>query len=242
MTTESASIIVSGLTVEVVRKNIKNMHLGVYPPNGRVRVAAPLAVSNDAVRLAVIGKLGWIRKQRKRFQEQPRQSAREYLSGESHYYLGQRYRLRVHESDRTPGIEIANGAAITMFVRPGADAAKRDRVMMKWYRERLKEMIPPLLDKWEKELGVEAAGWGVKRMKTKWGSCNAEARRIWLNLELVKKPPQCLEYIIVHELAHLIERKHNDRFVGLMDAHLPNWRMRQKELNAAPLGHDDWAY
>jgi predicted metal-dependent hydrolase len=242
MNIEQSQITVSGLRVEIVRKNIKNLHLGVYPPNGRVRVAAPLRVSDDAVRLAVVGKLGWIKRQRDRFDAQPRQSDREMVSGESHYFLGRRYRLRVTEGVGTATVQLRNMSTIQLCVRPEMDAHKRGLVLLQWYRQRLKELIPPLLEKWQKLLAIQAAEFRVKRMKTKWGTCNQEARRIWLNLELVKKPVHCVEYVIVHELTHLIERRHNDRFVSIMDQHLPHWRLHRNELNSAPLAHETWTY
>jgi len=233
---------VSGLAVQIVRKDIKNLHLGVYPPNGRVRVAAPLSVSNDAVRLAVIGKLGWIRKQQAKFAAQPRQTEREMVSGESHYYLGRRYRLRVVERGGPSRVVLRSRNTLELQVRGEYDARKREQVLWRWYRERMRELVPPLLAKWEAILGVRAAGVGIKKMKTKWGACSVEDRRIWLNLELAKKPVQCLEYLIVHELTHLIERHHNDRFVSLLDQHLPQWRHRRIALNETPLGHSDWTY
>lgn len=236
----SQHVSISGLDVEVVRKEIKNLHLGVYPPHGRVRVAAPLAVSDDAVRLAVIGKLGWIRRQQAKFARQPRQSQREMVAGESHYFMGQRYRLRITEYQGAAKVVLRNKAMIDLQVRPGTDMAQREAVLLRWHREQLKVMIPPLLDKWQPLLGVQVAHWGVKKMKTKWGSCNIDARRIWLNLELAKKPAQCLEYIVVHELVHLLERRHNARFTGLMDTHLPTWRVSRDELKSAMLGHEVW--
>jgi predicted metal-dependent hydrolase len=242
MSTESAEIRVSGLAVQIVRKDIKNLHLGVYPPNGRVRVAAPLSVSDDAVRLAVIGKLGWIKKQQAQFAAQPRQTEREMVSGESHYYLGRRYRLRVVERDGPSRVVLRNRTTLELQVRSEYEAKEREQVLRRWYRERLRELVPPLLAKWEAILGVRAASVGVRKMKTKWGACSLDARRIWLNLELAKKPVQCLEYLIVHELTHLIERHHNDSFVSLMDRNLPQWRHHRKALNAAPLGHADWTY
>lgn len=239
---ETQQMSISGLDVEVVRKQIKNLHLGVYPPHGRVRVAAPLAVSDDAVRLAVIGKLGWIRRQQAKFARQPRQSQREMVAGESHYFLGQRYRLRITEQQGAAKVVLRNKAMIDLQVRPGTDMAQREAVLLRWHREQLKAMIPPLLEKWQPVLGVQTSSWGVKKMKTKWGSCNIAARRIWLNLELAKKPAQCLEYIVVHELVHLLERHHNDRFTALMDATLPTWRNCRDELNTAMLGHEVWGY
>ena len=233
---------VSGLPVLVVRKAIKNLHLGVYPPHGRVRVAAPLAMNDDAVRLAVIGKLGWIKRQQAKFEAQPRQSEREMVSGESHYFLGQRYRLRVIEDHRTAKVELRSNAAIDLYVRPQTNAREREQVLQRWYRRQLKAMIPPLLEEWQPIVGVQVADWGIKKMKTKWGSCNKEARRIWLNLELAKKPQQCLEYIVVHEMVHLLERHHNDRFMELIEQHLPSWRIRREELNHGPLAHEEWSY
>ena len=235
MNTESRNITVNGLTVEVVRKPIKNLHLGVYPPQGRVRVAAPLAVDDEAVRLAVVGKLGWIKRQRAKFQAQPRQSERRMVSGESHYFLGRRYRLRVHETTGALRIALRGTATMDLFVRPGTTVERRERVLHDFYRAELKRLLPELLDKWQPKLGVEARAWGIKRMKTKWGTCNIEVRRIWLNLELAKKPVPCLEYILVHELAHLHERHHNERFTGLLDQHLPQWRTLREELNGSVL-------
>ena len=242
MSTERAEIRVSGLTVQIVRKDIKNLHLGVYPPNGRVRIAAPLSVSDDAARLAVIGKLGWIKKQQAKFAAQPRQTEREMVSGESHYYLGRRYRLRVVERDGPSRVVLRNRTTLELQVRPGSDAKERERILRHWYRERLRELVPPLLTKWGAILGVREATTGIRKMKTKWGACSVNARRIWLNLELAKKPVQCIEFLVVHELTHLIERHHNDRFVSLMDRHLPQWRHHRKALNEAPLGHADWTY
>ena len=242
MTTETRRIQIRGMAVEVVRKDIQNLHLGVYPPLGRVRVAVPLVISDEAVRLAVIDKLGWIKRQRARFAAQPRQSQREMVNGESHYFLGKRYRLRVHAVDAPAHVAVRGIASLDLFVRPGASTAQREEVLAQWYRLQLKERIAPLLAKWQRVLGVQATAWGVKKMKTKWGSCNPTAGRIWLNLELAKKPEVCLEYIVVHELLHLLERHHDDRFTQLMDQHLPNWRQARETLNAGVLGHEVWGY
>ncbi len=242
MSTEGVEIRVSGLVVHIVHKDIKNLHLGVYPPNGRVRVAAPLSVSYEAVRLAVIGKLGWIKKQQAKFAAQPRQTEREMVSGESHYYLGRRYRLRVVEGNGPRRVIVRSRTILELHVRAGSDEKDRERILQRWYRERLRELVPPLLAKWEVILGVRAASVGFKRMKTKWGACNVGAGRIWLNLELAKKPVQCLEYLIVHELTHVIERHHNGRFISLMDRHLPRWRHHREALNEAPLAYANWTY
>ena len=198
-------------------------------------------MSDDAVRRAVIGKLGWIKRQRVRFLAQPRQSEREMVRGESHYFLGRRYRLHVVEYNGPAKVVLQN-STLELSLRPGLDAKARERALQQWYRARLRELIPPLLAKWEATLAVEGADWGIKKMKTKWGACSKGSRRIWLNLELAKKPLRCLEYLIVHELVHFIERHHNERFVSLMDKHLPDWRLRRDELNASPLAHGSWSY
>lgn len=242
MSIEECRITVSGITVHIVRKPIKNLHLGVYPPDGRVRVAAPLAVTNDAVRLAVIGKIGWIKRQQERFAAQARQSEREMVNGESHYFLGRRYRLHVVTEDGPARVILANRSFIELHVRTEATAEQRQQVLYRWYRQELRGLVPPLLEKWQTALGVQVAAWGIRKMKTKWGTCNTVARRVWLNLELAKKPENCLEYIIVHELAHMLERHHNNRFEDIMDRCLPQWRLLRAELNASPLGHEDWEY
>ncbi len=242
MNTEASEIRVDGIAVRVLRKDIKNLHLGVYPPNGRVRVAAPLAVSNDAVRLAIVGRLAWIKKQQATFAAQTRESAREMVSGESHYFLGRRYRLRVVLDVGPPRVVRLDRTRLELRVSPGAAPKIRERALQRWYRQRLRELIPPMLEKWEPITGVRVAFWGIKRMKTRWGSCNDLAKRIWLNLELAKKPPACLEYILVHEMVHLKERHHTDRFRQHMDRFMPQWRLRREELNRAPLAHEDWRY
>lgn len=233
-------ITVSGLEVEVVRKDIKNLHLGVYPPHGHIRVAAPLRVNDEAVRMAVISRLGWIRKQQRKFAEKVRLSPREYVARESHYYFGQRYLLKVVEGSSRAGVVVRGKRTMELHVAVGTDRERREEVIVSWYRSRLKERIPPLIEKWERLLGLEVKDWGVRTMKTKWGSCNPTARRIWLNLELAKKPPTCLEYIVVHEMMHLHERHHNERFVALMDRYLPQWRQAKDELNQLPLRDENW--
>lgn len=242
MTTEAHSIEVSGIAVEVLRKDIKNLHVGVYPPEGRVRVAAPLHLDDEAVRLAVILRLGWIRRQQKGFEQQVRQSMREMVTGESHYYQGRRYLLDVDERVGAPAVSIVNNRTLKLRVRPGMDRDARESVLLRWYRRRLREQLPPLLSKWQPKVGVNVADVRIKRMKTRWGTCTAEAGRIWLNLELVKKSPSCLEFVLVHEMVHLVERHHNDRFRDLMDAMMPQWQLRREELNRAPLAHEEWKY
>ena len=233
---------VRGTPVEVVRKDIKHLHVGVYPPSGRVRVAAPQRLDDDAVRLAVISRLGWIRRKQAEFEQQDRQSQREFVTGESHYFEGRRYRLDVVKSDGPPTVRLLNNTRMELSVRPAADRDKREAVLHRWYRRRLRDRLPALLAKWEPKVGARAAEVRIKKMKTRWGSCNSAARRIWLNLELVKKPVSCLEYIVVHEMVHLIERHHNEKFRGLMDRLMPQWRLHRDELNRAPLAHADWTY
>ena len=242
MNIERSRITVSGLPVEIVRKAIKNLHLGVYPPNGRVRVAAPVRVHDEAVRLAVISRLAWIKRQRKRFHAQERQSAREYVSRESHYFLGRRYLLHVVEGDGSSRVARKGNKVLELQIPVGTSRDKREQILLGWYRKNLKALILPLIEKWEAKMGAKVESWGVRRMKTKWGSCNSVDRRVWLNLELAKKPIHCLEYILVHEMVHLIERHHNDQFTILMNQFLPNWRQRRDELNHAPLAHEMWSY
>lgn len=233
---------VNGLIVDVVRKNIKNLHIGVYPPTGRIRVAAPLRINDEAVRLAVISRLSWIKRQRLKFEEQERQTKREYVSGESHYFLGTRYLLNVIYRDKPGKVIVRNKKIIDLYVRSDNNIARRELVMSAWYRAHLRQAVPQLVEKWEKIIDVEVADCGIKRMKTKWGSCTIEAGRIWLNLELAKKSPHCLEFIVVHEMVHLLERHHNERFVDFMNKFLPQWRQYREELNRAPLAHAEWKY
>jgi predicted metal-dependent hydrolase len=226
----------------VLRKPIKNLHLSVHPPEGRVRVSAPQRIDDEAVRLAVVSRLRWIRRHQKAFADQPRQSQREMVSGESHYFLGRRYRLRVTEHSG-PSQIIRNGnSELTMRVRPGTGRERREQLLNDWYRRHMKEVTPDLITKWQPVVGVRVADWGIKKMKTRWGSCNTQDRRVWLNLDLAKKSPQCLEYVLVHEMVHLLERHHNERFKSLMDRFMPQWRLYSEELNQAPLSHEDWAY
>lgn len=240
MTTEARMLTVAGLRVAVVRKAIKNLHLGVYPPDGRVRVAAPMAMSESAVRVAIIGRLPWIKRQRATFARQPRESPREMVSGESHYYRGRRYRLEVVEGAGPVGVRIV-GRRLRLAVSPGSTAEHRATVLNRWYRDRLRIIAGPVIEAWETKLGVSARQWGIKRMKTKWGSCNPDARRIWLNLTLITKSAAALEYVIVHELLHLLIRSHDDRFISLMHRHLPPWPQRRADLNASRLAAESWA-
>lgn len=242
MSTDRHELHIAGIAVEVVRKEIKHLHVGVYPPTGRVRVAAPRRLADEAVRLAVVSRLGWIRRKQKEFQRQNRQSEREMVTGESHYFQGRRYLLDVKEYDGRPGLRLVGNTAMELSVPPAFDRDQRDAVLQRWYRRQLRALIPPLLAEWEPRVGETVSEVRIKRMKTRWGSCNAEARRIWLNLELIKKPTTCLEYVLVHEIVHLLERHHTERFQERMEELMPTWRTHRDELNRAPLAHEEWEY
>ena len=233
---------VGGTPVEIVRKDIKNLHVGVYPPGGRVRVAAPLRLDDDALRMAVTSRLGWIRRKQAEFERQDRQSKRDLVTGESHYFEGRRYRLDVVETEGRPSVRLVNNTRMELRVRPSADRDAREAVLHQWYRSQLRDRLPALLEKWEMRVGIQLAEVRIKRMKTRWGSCNSEASRIWLNLELIKKSASCLEFILVHEMVHLIEGSHSERFRNLIDRLMPQWHSYRDQLNCAPLAHTDWSY
>ncbi len=229
------------IAVEVVKKDIKNLHLSVYPPAGSVRISAPLRMNLDTIRVFAISKLGWIRQQQKKLREQERETPREYLDRESHYVWGKRYLLKVVESDEAPTVELKHNK-MHLQVRPGASKTKKQAILEEWYREQLKKAVSSLIAKWEPLIGVKVERLFAQRMKTKWGSCHPEFRSIRLNTDLAKKPPQCLEYIVVHEMVHLQEPTHNNRFITLMDQFMPHWRFCRAELNRLPVRHEDWAY
>lgn len=231
MNTNLYQITIGQLVINVVKKDIKNIHLGVYPPDGNIRIATPLKVNDDRVRLFAISKLPWIKKQQAKFQAQSRQSPREFVSGESHYFQGRRYLLNVIYHQSSPKVIINNNTNIHLFVREHSTLEQRQKVMTEWYRQQLKAQIPTLLHKWQSITGLMPNDWGIKQMKTKWGSCNITDKRIWLNVELAKKPQHCLEYVIVHELVHLLERNHNELFIAYMDKFMPQWTIYKEELN-----------
>ena len=236
-----AQVHLGDLAVDVVRKDIKNVHLSVHPPTGRVTIAAPTRMSLETIRVFAISKLAWIRQQQRKLQAQERSPPREFLRRESHYVWGRRYLLSLVEIEAPAAVALSHSRLI-LQVRPESDRAKRQALLDEWYRAQVKNAVPPLLAKWEPMLGVKLARYYVQRMKTKWGSCNPTARAIRLNSELAKKPAQCLEYIVVHELVHLIERSHGDRFVALMNLHMPQWRLRRQELNSEPVAFENWSY
>ena len=229
------------IAMEVVLKDIKNIHLSVYPPAGAVRIAAPRRTNMDTLRVFAISKLAWIKQQQKKLREQARQTPREHVDRETHYVWGKRYQLTLHGAEAAPTVALKH-TRMVLQVRSGASAEMRQEVVAHWYREQIRTALPALLATWEARIGVRAAQVFVQKMKTKWGSCNPCSGNIRLNTDLAKKPPQCLEYIVVHELIHLLEPRHNERFTRLMDQHLPDWRQRRVVLNGAPLGHEDWGY
>lgn len=235
-------ITVCNITIDVIRKDIKNIHLAVYPPTGRVRIAAPLSVNNDTIRLFAISKLGWIKRHQREFDAQERISPREYKQRESHYFQGRRYLMKIIEKDDPPKVILRTRTYIELYIRPNTSFEKRQEVITEWYRVELKKLIPSIIEKWEKSLNVKVDEWQVKQMKTNWGTCNIEKKRILINLELAKKPLHCLEYVILHEMVHLLERHHNERFLYYMDSFLPNWKQIRTELNKLPVNHADWVY
>jgi len=229
------------ITVDVVLKDIKNIHLSVYPPSGRVRISAPTRMRRDTIRVFAVSKLPWIRQQQKKLREQERERTREYLDRESHYVFGKRCVLRIIEDDASPLVELKHGKLI-LRVRPGTSEEARQTIVDEWYRRQVKETISPMIARWAPTMGVKVKRVFVQRMKTKWGSCNFPAGTIRLNTELAKKPLECLEYIVVHELVHLLEPTHNARFIALMDRFMPRWQFYRQMLNRLPLRHESWDY
>jgi predicted metal-dependent hydrolase len=230
-----------GMRAEVTRKAIKHVHLSVLPPAGKVRVAAPQNMPLETIRLFVVSKLGWIRAQQRKLQAQERETPREFLNKESHYLWGKRYLLEIHHADAAPAVSLSP-RKLHLQVRPGADQSRCEEVLDGWYRQQVRDAVPALLDKWQPLLGVQANRVFVQRMKTKWGSCTPDAGYVRLNTDLAKKPPECLEYILVHELVHLLESTHNERFVALMDLYVPHWQHLRRQLNRLPVRHENWDY
>jgi predicted metal-dependent hydrolase len=230
-----------GMAVDVTFKQIKNVHLSVYPPNGSVRISAPARMSLDTVRVFAISKLGWIKQQQRKLRAQERETPREYLNQESHYLWGKRYLLRVVEGDQAPSIEVQH-SRLLLRVHPEATEEKKREIVAQWYREQIRVAVPALIARWTPVMGVTVERFYIQQMKTKWGSCNPRAATIRLNTDLAKKPNECLEYIVVHEMAHLLEPTHNARFIAIMDRFMPNWRLRRDSLNRLPVRHEEWAY
>ena len=234
-------VVIGDIPVDVVLKDIRNIHLSVHPPAGRVRLSAPIGMDIDTLRLYAISRLGWIKKQQRKLRGQERETPREYLNRESHYLWGKRYLLKIVEREAPSAVEVLH-SAILLYVRAGSAFEKKQSLLDEWYRRQLKVAIPDLIEVWEKRIGVRVNEFGIKKMKTKWGTCNPDARRIWVNLELSKKPKECLEYIVVHEMVHLLENHHNERFMALMDDMLPKWRSLRDDLNRLPVKHEEWEY
>jgi len=237
----SAMLGIGGINVEVVKKDVKNVHLTVHPPEGRVRIAAPKRMQLDVVRLYAISKLPWIRRHQKAMRAQARETAREYIDRESHYVWGQRYLLRVVEREAPAAVEVRQNELL-LHVRPGTGEGRRRELLALWYRDQVRTAVGPFVAKWTSALKVRVKRVFVQRMKTKWGSCNPRSGNIRLNTELAKKPRECLEYIVVHEMVHLLAHHHDERFTSLMDRCLPSWRHDRGQLNAAPLAHETWEY
>jgi predicted metal-dependent hydrolase len=233
------TIRLGGLAVALTRKDVKHVHLSVYPPDGRVTLVAPLATRTEVARAYALSRLGWIRQQQARFQGQPRETPRQFIERESHFLWGRRRLLSVVEKDAKPSVQLGH-RKITLTVRPGSGREQRAKVMHEWHKALLHEAVPPLIRKWEAKLGVRVAGYFLQRMKTRWGGCNHRSGTIRLNTELVKKPKDLLEYVVVHEMAHLVEPTHNERFVELMTRHYPAWRVARSELNELPLAAEVW--
>lgn len=233
------TITLGDITIDVTRKAVKNVHLSVHPPEGRVTLVAPRDTRLEVARAYAISKLGWIRDQQTKLQNQARETPRQFIERESHYLWGRRYLLSVIERDERPQVTLDH-QRITLSVRPGSDQDKRAEIIHAWHKRLLHEAVPPLVVLWESRLGVSVSAYYLQRMKTKWGSCNHRAGNIRLNTELAKKPKDLLEYIVVHEMAHLIEPTHNERFINLLDQHYPGWREARDELNALPLKAEHW--
>ncbi|MEQ8510447.1 MAG: SprT family zinc-dependent metalloprotease [Rhodospirillaceae bacterium] len=234
-------ITLGDMVVDVMFKDIKNIHLSVHPPTGNVRISAPLKMDIDTIRVYAISRLSWIKTHQRKLREQDRETPREYLERESHYVWGERYLLRV-KTHSAPPMVMLSPRHMDVSVRPGSGPDKIERVLAAWYREQVRGVAKKLITKWEPVMGVNVSKVFVQRMKTRWGSCTPDTRSIRLNTELAKKPRECLEYIVVHEMVHLLESTHNARFVALMDQWLPDWRELRKRLNRAPLSHAEWTY
>lgn len=227
------------VSVDVVKKDIKNIHLSVYPPTGRVRISAPLRMSTDTIRAFAIGKLGWIKQHQRKIKAQPREAPREYLDRESHFVWGKRHMLLLEEVDGAPEAFVKHNKLV-LRVRPGTSKERREELLDAWYRQQVNEALPSLICKWESILNVQVERTYVQRMKTKWGGCNPVKRTLRFNSELAKKPAECLEYIVVHEMMHLLEPTHNARFIGLLDLHMPKWKYYRVLLNSLPVRAEQW--
>lgn len=240
MSTNQSLVKVGGIEAVVLYKPVKNLHLNVLPPVGKVRVAAPQNMNDDAIRTFLATRISWIKKMQANFKGQERQTPREYVSGETHYLFGNKYKLEVAKIERLSSVSIKGKSKILLYIKHKTDVLKREQIMQDWYRVELRNVLDKSVVKWENKIGVKISDWGIRRMKTRWGTCNHKQKNIWFNLELAKKPLSCIEYVIVHELLHLIEEKHSEKFVKLLTQYLPKWQNEKEELNRLILAHEEW--
>jgi len=240
MSTSQSLLRVGGIEAVVLYKPVKNLHLNVLPPLGKVRVTAPQNMNDDAIRTFLATRISWIKKMQAKFKGQERQSPREYVSGETYYFFGKKYKLEVLETETTSNVEIKGKTKILLIIRPKANVLKREEIMQSWYRNELRKFLEKAINKWEKKIGVKACSYGIRRMKTRWGTCNHKKKNILFNLELAKKPERCIEYVVLHELLHLIEEKHSDKFIALLNKYMPKWKNEKEELNRLILAHEEW--
>ena len=241
MNTKHNTIELGDICLNITHKNIKNLHLSVHPPLGRVTISAPLRMDLETIRLFSISKLGWVRKQQVKLKNQRREAPREYVTRESHYYLGQRYLLKIVEQNATPKVVLKHDT-IELYVRPGATKNQKEALLQVWYRNQLREIVLPYIVKLEEKMNVKVSEVNFRIMKTRWGTCNIKTKRILLNTELAKKPIESIEYVLIHELTHLLERKHNETFIAYLDKFIPKWKHLREELNRSVLWHVEWSY
>lgn len=239
MNPQESTMMINDLPVKVIRKKIKNLHLSVRPPDGWVRITVPQIIDDEAVRLAIVSKFDWIKQKIELFEKQARQQPREFVTGERHDYLGDQYLLNIVHTEKRPFVEIKNDKILVLHIDQDSRQEQRQKLLMDWYRKEMKRILPKMIQKWEHKTALQVDFYGIKRMKTRWGSCNPTRKRIWLNLELIQKPIHCLEYVILHEIVHLLERTHNHRFVSHMDRMMPQWRTFRNELNRSHFAHEN---
>lgn len=240
MSTNQSLLKVGEIEAVVLYKPVKNLHLNVLPPVGKVRVTAPQNMNDDTIHAFLATRLSWIKKMQAKFKGQERQTPREYVSGETYYFFGKKYKLEVSEMDRTPSVEIKGKTKIFLFIRPKTNTLKREEIMQNWYRNELRVFLEKAIDTWERKIGVMVNDWGIRRMKTRWGTCNHKRKNILFNLELAKKPKSCIEYVVLHELLHLIEEKHSEKFTALLNTYMPKWKSEKEELNRLILSYEEW--
>lgn len=240
MSTNQSLLQVGGIEAVVLYRPVKNLHLNVLPPAGKVRVTAPQNMNDDAIRTFLATRISWIKKMQTKFKGQERQTPREYVSGETYYFFGKKYKLEVLETDTTPNVEIKGKIKIFLTVRPKTSVLRREEVMQDWYRNELHKFLEIAITKWERKIGVEVNDWSIRRMKTRWGTCNHKKKNILFNLELAKKPESCIEYVVLHELLHLVEEKHSEKFTALLSKYMPKWKSEKEELNRLILSYEEW--